>query len=227
MDLILKRISLEVNSSEKIGVVGRTGAGKSSLTLALFRIVEPAEGTIHIDNINVAKLGLYDLRSKLTIIPQDPVLFTGTLRMNLDPFDSYSDKDIWLALELAHLKSFVNSNEKGLLFEIAEGGENLSVGQKQLVCLARALLRKTKILVLDEATASVDMETDDLIQETIRKEFKDCTIMTIAHRLNTIIDYDRVLVMDKGEIAEFDSPQALLANTNSIFYSMAKEAGII
>ena len=225
--MILKRISLEVNSSEKIGVVGRTGAGKSSLTLALFRIVEPAEGTIHIDNINVAKLGLYDLRSKLTIIPQDPILFTGTLRMNLDPFDSYSDQDIWLALELAHLKSFVNSNEKGLLFEIAEGGENLSVGQKQLVCLARALLRKSKILVLDEATASVDMETDDLIQETIRKEFQDCTIMTIAHRLNTIIDYDRVLVVDKGEIAEFDSPQALLANTNSIFYSMAKEAGII
>ena len=227
MDLILKRISLEVNSSEKVGVVGRTGAGKSSLTLALFRIVEPAEGTIHIDNINVSKLGLYDLRSKLTIIPQDPILFTGTLRMNLDPFNSYSDQDIWLALELAHLKAFVNSNEKGLLFEIAEGGENLSVGQKQLVCLARALSRKTKILVLDEATAAVDMETDDLIQETIRKEFQDCTIMTIAHRLNTIIDYDRVLVMDKGEIAEFDSPQALLANTNSIFYSMAKEAGII
>jgi len=197
------------------------------LTLALFRLIEPVEGTIYIDDVNVAKLGLYDLRSKLTIIPQDPVLFTGKLRMNLDPFDMYSDKDIWTALELAHLKSFVNTLEQGLQHEITEGGDNLSVGQKQLVCLARALLRKSKILVLDEATAAVDLETDDLIQETIRREFKDCTIITIAHRLNTIIDYDKVVVMDKGEIAEFDTPSALLENTNSIFYSMAKEAGLV
>ncbi|CAG2116793.1 unnamed protein product, partial [Medioppia subpectinata] len=154
-------------------------------------------------------------------------LFTGTLRLNLDPFNRYSDTDIWRALESAHLKQFVDTLEKGLSHEISEGGENLSVGQKQLICLARALLRRTKILVLDEATAAVDMETDDLIQETIRKEFCLSTIVTIAHRLNTIIDYDKVLVMDKGMVAEFDSPHHLLQNTNSIFYSMAKEANLV
>ena len=144
-----------MNPSEKVGIVGRTGAGKSSLTLALFRLIEPTDGTIFIDNVDIRKLGLYELRSRLTIIPQDPALFTGTLRMNLDPFDEYSDNHIWNALELSHLKPFVLSLEKGLSHEISEGGENLSVGQKQLVCLARALLRKTKILVLDEATAGL------------------------------------------------------------------------
>lgn len=153
--MVLKKITLEVKSNEKVGIVGRTGAGKSSLTLALFRLVEPADGTIFIDNVDIRELGLYDLRSRLTIIPQDPVLFTGTLRLNLDPFDQYSDTEIWRALESSHLKSFVDTLEKGLSHEISEGGENLSVGQKQLVCLARALLRKSKILVLDEATAGM------------------------------------------------------------------------
>ncbi|CAK9253360.1 unnamed protein product, partial [Sphagnum jensenii] len=223
LDLVLNKITLKVNQSEKVGIVGRTGAGKSSLTLALFRLIEPVDGTIFIDNVDVTTLGLYDLRSRLTIIPQDPVLFTGTLRINLDPFDQFSDTEIWNALELAHLKNFVNSLEKCLNYQISEGGENLSVGQRQLVCLARALLRKSKILILDEATAAVDMETDDLIQETIRKEFSKSTIVTIAHRLNTIIDYDRVIVMNAGEIAEFDTPKALLSNSNSIFSSMAKD----
>jgi ATP-binding cassette subfamily C (CFTR/MRP) protein 1 len=145
----------------------------------------------------------------------------------LDPFEKHSDQEIWQSLELAHLKAFVSSLEDGLSHQVSEGGDNLSVGQKQLICLARALLRKSKIIVLDEATAAVDIETDQLIQTTIRKEFKDCTIITIAHRLNTILDYDRVLVMDRGQVAQYDSPQAFLNNTNSIFYSMAKDAGLV
>ena len=154
------------------------------------------------------------------------MLFSGTLRVNLDPFNHHKDEDIWKALELAHLKDYANGLESGLQHEIAEGGENLSVGQRQLVCLARALLRKTKILILDEATAAVDLETDDLIQATIRKEFKECTVLTIAHRLNTILDYDRIMVLDNGTIAEFKSPETLLDDTNSVFYSMAKDAGL-
>lgn len=140
------------------------GAGKSSLTLALFRIIEPAGGSIIIDGIDISKIGLHSLRSGLTIIPQDPVLFSGSLRLNLDPFGQKSDEEVWRALELAHLKSFVQGLTAGLSHEVSEGGENLSVGQRQLICLARALLRKTKVLILDEATAAVDLETDDLIQ---------------------------------------------------------------
>ncbi|KAJ7401505.1 multidrug resistance-associated protein 1 [Pitangus sulphuratus] len=191
LDLVLKNINVTINGGEKIGIVGRTGAGKSSLTLGLFRINEAAEGEIIIDGINIAKIGLHDLRFKITIIPQDPILFSGSLRMNLDPFDQHSDEDIWRSLELAHLKNFVSSLPDKLNHECAEGGENLSVGQRQLVCLARALLRKSKILVLDEATAAVDLETDKLIQSTIKSQFEECTVLTIAHRLNTIMDYTR------------------------------------
>ncbi|KAF6719853.1 Multidrug resistance-associated protein 1 [Oryzias melastigma] len=226
LDLAIRNINVDISGGEKVGIVGRTGAGKSSLTLGLFRIIEPAEGQISIDGVDIAKLGLHELRSRITIIPQDPVLFSGTLRMNLDPFDSYSDEDIWKALEFSHLKTFVSGLPDKLSHECSEGGENLSVGQRQLLCLARALLRKTKVLVLDEATAAVDLETDNLIQSTIRSQFEDCTVLTIAHRLNTIMDYTRVLVLDKGQMAEFDSPSSLIAQKGA-FYRMAKDAGLI
>nr|XP_039333978.1 multidrug resistance-associated protein 1 isoform X1 [Saimiri boliviensis boliviensis] len=226
LDLVLRHISVTINGGEKVGIVGRTGAGKSSLTLGLFRINESAEGEIIIDDINIAKIGLHNLRFRITIIPQDPVLFSGSLRMNLDPFSQYSDEEVWTSLELAHLKDFVSALPDKLDHECTEGGENLSVGQRQLVCLARALLRKTKILVLDEATAAVDLETDDLIQSTIRTQFEGCTVLTIAHRLNTIMDYTRVIVLDKGEIREYGAPSDLLQQ-RGLFYSMAKDAGLV
>uniref|UniRef100_A0A673CN08 ATP-binding cassette, sub-family C (CFTR/MRP), member 3 n=1 Tax=Sphaeramia orbicularis TaxID=375764 RepID=A0A673CN08_9TELE len=225
LDLVLKNINLSVKGGEKIGIVGRTGAGKSSMTLCLFRLLEAAGGEITIDDVKISEIGLHDLRSKLTIIPQEPVLFSGTLRMNLDPFDKYSDEDVWKAVEHSHLHKFVSNQPAQLQLECSEGGENLSVGQRQLVCLARALLRKTRILVLDEATAAIDLETDDLIQSTIRTQFEDCTVFTIAHRLNTIMDYTRVLVLDKGQIAEFDTPTNLISQ-KGIFYGMAKDAGL-
>ncbi|CAL4074063.1 unnamed protein product, partial [Meganyctiphanes norvegica] len=227
LDLVVKGIDCEIQAEEKVGIVGRTGAGKSSLTVGLFRIIEAAGGSITIDGVDIAKIGLHDLRKRLTIIPQDPVLFSGTLRLNLDPANIYSDDAIWSALEHAHLKAFVSELPNKLQHEISEGGDNLSVGQRQLVCLARALLRKTRVLILDEATAAVDLETDDLIQQTIRREFAHATVITIAHRLNTIMDSTRVLVLDKGEVKEFDTPSVLLKNKSSIFYGMAKDAGLV
>ncbi|KAG8523588.1 Canalicular multispecific organic anion transporter 1, partial [Galemys pyrenaicus] len=225
LDLVLRGITCDIRSTEKIGVVGRTGAGKSSLTNCLFRILEAAGGQITIDGLDIASIGLHDLRERLTIIPQDPVLFSGSLRMNLDPFNQYSDGEIWRALELAHLKSFVSGLKLGLSHEVTEAGDNLSIGQKQLLCLARALLRKSKILIMDEATAAVDLETDHLIQMTIRSEFSHCTVLTIAHRLHTIMDSDKVMVLDKGNIVEYGSPEELLSNAGP-FSLMAKEAGV-
>ncbi|XP_077205501.1 ATP-binding cassette sub-family C member 2 isoform X2 [Paroedura picta] len=225
LELVLDGINCDIKSTEKVGVVGRTGAGKSSLTNCLFRILEAAGGKILIDGLDIATLGLHDLRQNLTIIPQDPVLFSGTLRMNLDPFDQYSDEEVWRALELAHLKPYVHNLPEGLSHLVSEAGENMSVGQRQLLCLARALLRKSKILILDEATAAVDMETDHLIQETIRTEFASCTVLTIAHRLHTIMDSNRVMVLQAGKIVEFNNPEQLLEE-GGIFASMAKDAGI-
>uniref|UniRef100_A0A7M4F4Q9 Multidrug resistance-associated protein 1-like n=1 Tax=Crocodylus porosus TaxID=8502 RepID=A0A7M4F4Q9_CROPO len=225
LGLALQDISFQTRSQEKVGIVGRTGAGKSTLTNCLFRILERAGGKIIIDGIDISTIGLHDLRSNLNIIPQDPVLFSGTLQSNLDPLGKHSDLELWEALELCDLKNFVQSLPKKLLHEVSEGGANLSVGQRQLVCLARALLRRTKILVLDEATASVDLETDHLVQSTIRKEFDNCTVLTIAHRLHTIVDSERVLVLDSGRIVEFDTPHNLL-HQKGAFSEMVTEAGI-
>ncbi|KCV70415.1 hypothetical protein H696_02759 [Fonticula alba] len=227
LDLVLRDISLAIGAREKIGVVGRTGAGKSSLTLALFRLIEAASGYIDIDQVDTSRLGLHDLRSRLSIIPQEPVLFGGSVRQNLDPFDDHTDEAVWAALHSAHIGPHIASLEGQLSAIVAQGGENFSVGQRQLICLGRALLRRSQILVLDEATAAVDVETDTLIQSTIRKEFAGCTIITIAHRLHTIMDSDRVLVLDHGRVAEFDSPQALLAQPGSSFFGMALDAGIV
>lgn len=238
LDLVLRNINLAVKLHEKIGIVGRTGAGKSSLTLALFRIIEATEGHIDIDSLDTSQLGLADLRHKLSIIPQDAQVFEGTIRSNLDPTDCYTDEKIWQALELSHLKEHVlkmygerdpddESIKTGLDVRMSEGGSNLSVGQRQLMCLARALLIPSHILVLDEATAAVDVETDLVIQETIRTEFKDRTILTIAHRLNTILDSDRIIVLEQGEVAEFDTPENLLRNKDSLYYALYKEGGFI
>ncbi|CAL8085482.1 unnamed protein product [Calicophoron daubneyi] len=229
LNLVLSAINVKVNKGERIGIVGRTGSGKSSLVMALFRMLEASEGKITIDGRDIAFLGLHDLRNRLTLIPQDPVLFSGTLRFNLDPFEQHTDAEVWAALELANLKSYVTetSNGSGLDMVVAEGGSNMSMGQRQLLCLARALLRRTAILVLDEATAAVDPITDNHIQETIRLEFPKCTVLTIAHRLNTVLDYDRVMVLDNGKLVELGSPKELLKNTKSVFYLLAKDARLV
>ncbi|XP_019397334.1 PREDICTED: multidrug resistance-associated protein 6 isoform X2 [Crocodylus porosus] len=226
LELALKNITITIRGQEKIGIAGRTGAGKSTLAVGLLRLVEAAEGEISIDGINIAHIGLHDLRTKITIIPQDPILFSGSLRMNLDPLNTYCDADIWTALELTQLKNFVLNLPDQLNYECSEQGENLSIGQKQLLCLARALLRKTKILVLDEATASVDVEMDLHIQSMIRTQFKECTVLTIAHRVNTILDCNRILVLENGQIAEFDTPEKLMAQ-KGLFYRLVEESGLV
>jgi ATP-binding cassette subfamily C (CFTR/MRP) protein 1 len=223
-DLVLKRLNLTVKGEEKVGIVGRTGAGKSTLLQALFRIVELAEGSIEIDGIDISTIGLRDLRSKIAIIPQDPVLFLGTVRYNIDPFNEHSDVELWEALNMINLKSYIESLDGQLDAPVEENGSNFSVGQRQLMCMARALLRKTKILVMDEATASVDLDTDMMIQSMVRRNFSDRTTLTIAHRLNTVMDSTKVLVLNRGELSEYDKPSSLL-EANGIFASMVEATG--
>ncbi|XP_039479923.1 probable multidrug resistance-associated protein lethal(2)03659 [Drosophila santomea] len=222
---VLKSLSFVIKPREKVGIVGRTGAGKSSLINALFRL-SYNYGSVLIDDKDTSGMGLHDLRSKISIIPQEPVLFSGTLRHNLDPFDEYSDEKLWCALEEVELKDVVSSVATGLETKITEGGSNFSVGQRQLVCLARAILRDNRILVMDEATANVDPQTDALIQATIRNKFRECTVITVAHRLHTIMDSDRVLVMDAGRVVELATPFELLtAKDTNVFHDLVKQTG--
>jgi len=215
-------VSFKIKPKEKIGVVGRTGSGKSSLIQALFRLAR-VEGSIKINGTDAETLTLKDLRKNISIIPQDPILFTGTLRSNLDPFEERNDEDIWQVLKQIELSEVVSHLSGGLNCKIADGGSNFSLGQRQLICLGRALLRKNKILVLDEATANVDFKTDALIQTTIREQFKNCTTLTIAHRLHTVIDSDRILVMDGGKMVEFDHPYKLLKNETGFLRKLVNE----
>ncbi|XP_018375250.1 PREDICTED: probable multidrug resistance-associated protein lethal(2)03659 [Trachymyrmex cornetzi] len=216
----LKNLNFVIFPREKIGIVGRTGAGKSFLIQALFRLSD-MDSLTEIDEVDTSQIGLHDLRSKISIIPPEPFLLSGSLRWNLDPFDSYMDEPLWRALEEVELK------EMGLEAHINEGGSNLRVGQRQLVCLARAIVRNNPLLVLDEATANVDPRTDELIQTTIRKKFEKCTVLTIANRLNTVMDSDRILVMDAGEKTLHDHPHMLLQKDTGYLKSIVQETGMV
>jgi ATP-binding cassette, subfamily C (CFTR/MRP), member 1 len=223
--LVLENVSFQALPKEKVAIVGRTGSGKSTLLNALLKLVDLKNGAIMIDGTNIQTIGTKALRSRIQIIPQDPLLFSGTIRYNLDIESSQSDKDIWDVLEMIGLKTYVASLEKGLFSVVQERGQNISLGQRQLVCLARVILMKPKILVMDEATASVDAEGDKLIQCAIQKHFKETTIISIVHRLDTIINYDKVLVLDRGRVVQFASPLELLQQKQGLFYEMARGSG--
>eukprot|EP01133_Synstelium_polycarpum_P011421 gene11421-13311_t len=210
MDPSIRGLTASIPPGSKVGIVGRTGAGKSTIGISLFRMIEASSGSIDIDGIDISTIGLSDLRSRLAVIPQDSFVYSSNVRMNLDPFGQHSDLEIWNALEQVHLKSTIDNLSLKLDHSLDEGGNGLSIGQKQLLCLARALLRDTKIVLMDEATASLDYETDSLIKDAIKVHFKDRTVLTIAHRLDTIIDSDLVMVIDNGQLIEYDTPQSLL-----------------
>ncbi|KAJ3120372.1 hypothetical protein HK100_012825, partial [Physocladia obscura] len=222
---VLHGVSFSVKAGDKIGIVGRTGAGKSSILTCILRLFEIECGSIVIDGVDIKNIGLTDLRHRIGVIPQEPVLFSGTVRSNLDPFNKYKDVDLWDALERAGLKETVSLSVGGLDSIVTENGENWSTGQRQLICLARAILKNAKILLLDEATASVDLATDEFIQKAIRSNFTKSTVMTIAHRLNTIADYDKILVMGAGKVIEFGKPADLLSDEESHFSKMVAETG--
>ncbi|KAG6965910.1 hypothetical protein JG688_00006996 [Phytophthora aleatoria] len=225
LPLVLRGVNMDIQPGEKVGICGRTGAGKSSLMIALFRICAFDSGSIVIDDIDIEKVRLHDLRRGLAIIPQDPVLYSGSLRDNLDPFGDYTDEAIWSVLQQVHLAAAVTKWGTGLDFVVSERGDNLSVGQRQLLCIGRALLKDSRIVVLDEATANVDTATDRLIQATIQDTFAGKTVLIIAHRINTILHCNKIAVMDAGRVAEFGSPSSLLQQPDSIFASLANRSG--
>jgi ABC-type multidrug transport system fused ATPase/permease subunit len=225
---VIRDLTFRVAAKERVGIVGRTGAGKSTLAIAFFRFVEAAAGRIVIDGVDISCIGLQDLRSNITIIPQDPTLFNGTLRSNLDPFGEHDDAAIWTALRRSHLVEAGQPHPPGLESldaAVSENGGNFSQGQRQLLAMARALLRTSRVIIMDEATASVDFDTDAKIQQTIRDEFRASSLLCIAHRLRTVIDYDKVLVMDHGQLVEYGHPHTLLQNPDGLFTSMCEQSG--
>jgi ATP-binding cassette subfamily C (CFTR/MRP) protein 1 len=222
-EVVLRDLTFTVWPKEKIGVVGRTGAGKSTLCLALCRIVEAHSGSIEIDGTDIATVDLQQLRSNIAFIPQDSTLFEGTLRSNIDPLNKHSDEEVYQLLVQASLEDLIDRHELGLDQPIQENGSNLSSGQKQLICICRAILRKCKIVVMDEATANIDINTEQVIQKLIHEKLKEWTVITIAHRLNTIINSDRVLVLDQGKVVDFEKPEVLIKNRSSVFYSYMNE----
>ena len=233
-EIVLKNLNFEINPREKIGIVGRTGSGKSTIALCLFRILEAKEGKIYMDDVDISQIGLKKLRSNITIIPQDPTLMEGSLKFNIDPLNNHTEKEIedvmreigfWYICE-RNLEENKNKpdNEKGLNMIITENGGNISIGERQLICITRAILRKSKIIIMDEATASIDVNTENIIQKAINNLLKDSTILTIAHRIKTVLNSDRILVLDKGQVFEFDKPKFLLANKNSMFYEFYNNA---
>jgi ATP-binding cassette subfamily C (CFTR/MRP) protein 1 len=227
-EIVLKNLNFEILPKEKIGIVGRTGSGKSTIANCLFRILEAKEGKIYIDDIDISQVGLTKLRSNITIIPQDPTLMEGSLRFNIDPLNKYTDEEIQEVMEqigfwyicVKNIEENINKpdEEKGLNMLITGDGGNISIGERQLICITRAILRKSKIIVMDEATASIDVNTENIIQKAIKNILNDSTILTIAHRIKTVLNSDRILVLDNGEIKEFDTPKNLLENKNSMFY---------
>lgn len=220
----LHGISFQVNAGERIGIVGRSGSGKSTLFVAILRLVEPCSGRILMGGIDASKMGLHLLRSTITVIPQDPVMFAGSLRWNIDPTCSYGNKDVESACDSSGVLEM--RTPFSLTEEVKEYGQNFSVGERQLVCMARALLRRNPVMLFDEATASMDVESDARLQSVLRKDCKGATILTVAHRVGTIIDYDRILSLSSGKVAELDTPTNLFANSGGIFASLAHEAGI-
>ncbi|CAL5411654.1 unnamed protein product [Camellia sinensis] len=221
--LVLRGISCIIEGGNKIGIVGRTGSGKTTLISALFCLVEPTEGMIVIDDLNISTIALHDLRSHFSVIPQDPTLFSGSVRYNLDPLEEHMDQEIWEVLEKCQLQEAIKEKEKGLYSLVMQNGSNWSMGQRQLFCLGRALLERRKILVLDEATASIDNATDSIIQKIIRIEFEDCTVITVAHRIPTVMDCTMVLAISEGQLVEYDEPMKLISKEGSLFGQLVNE----